>query len=196
MKLLKVAADIIDPENTRPYAQGVTFADGAMSSTNNSVFLTGESGLTDDFDFTLPKEACVALTKFKSPVVGVLADTHTAKFFFENGSSLCSKLLVAKFPDIGPLFAGDWDDFNLTEPLLDLSCDHLEFVNGNVYYHDKDSVGLFENVIDKVGTITVNKKHVDYLFRVGNNLSVSSDGYRMKSLGENCVIVCAAKISE
>lgn len=194
MTLLKVAADIIDPECTRPYAKGVTFSDGGMSSTDNRVFLTGASGLPEKLRFTLPKESCLALGKFKSPVVSILADDYTVKFFFLDGSSLCSKQIVAQFPDISHLFEGEWTDLNLKADLLDVVCGYFEFLNGTAYYHSKDSIGMFESSVSDV-SVNVYKKPFDYLLRIGNNISVSKDNMRIKSIGEKCVAVCSTKIS-
>jgi len=192
--LLKIAANIAcTDEGAPPFAHGVVFADGSMSATNNRVFLCGDSGLPDDMEFALTKDACVALTKFKSPVVSVAMNKHTVKFIFGDGSSLCARQLLCAFPDISPLFAGKWTDLNLTEDLSSVECDHLEFLEGSVYYHNKDSVGMLEKALSDKIKVKVYKRSFDHLIKAGNKISVSEDNLKLKSVGDKCVIISSVK---
>jgi len=196
MKLLKLATEIVDPENSQPFAKGVNFREGLMNATNNKVFFSGESGLPDNLNFTLCKTACVALTKFKSKVVAVIANKFTVKFIFKDGSSLCSKQQVCEFPDIDSLFAGKWIDFNLKEDIADVECDHLEFLNGSVYYHTDASKGVLEEIVSPKINVSVYKKSFNFALMAGNKLSLSDNSLRVKSTGENCVVVCSVKVPD
>ena len=195
MKSLKVAAEVTNLEGPT-YAHGVIFENGSMSATNNKVFFCGQSGIPDDIAFAVGKEACVALTKFKSSVVAIAHNRHTVKFLFEDGTSLCARQLLCQFPDIGPLFAGEWKDFNLTDDLAGIQCDHLAFLSGTAYYHNKDSVGMLEGILDTGIEVSVYKRSFDHLIKVGNKISLSEDGFKLKSVGDKCVVICSVKVSE
>lgn len=193
MKMLKFAVEVSDPTNLQPFAQVVNFRDGLMNSTNNKVFFSGESGLPDDFTFALPKAACLALTKFKSPVVSVVANKFCVKFGFEDGSSLCSKQQVCDYPDIASLFEGKWTKFDLKEDLSKIDCDHFQFLNGSVYYHTNSSVGILEDVVNAEVSVSAFKRNLDYAIRLGNNLSLSENRLRIRSTGKNCIVICTVK---
>lgn len=196
MKLLKIATEISDPENSQLFAKGVNFREGLMNATNNKVFFSGESGLPEDCNFTLCKTACVALTKFKSKVVSVIFNKFTVKFIFEDGSSLCSKQQICEFPNIDSLFEGDWIDFELKEELSDITCDHLEFINGSAYYHTDASKGVVAEALSSKINVSVYKKSFDFALMVGNKLSLSDNNLRIKSTGDNCVVVCSVKVPD
>lgn len=136
----------------------------------------------------------MALTKFKSNVISISHNKHTVKFNFESGASLCARQLLCEFPDIGPLFAGKWNDLNLTEDLSDIQCEYLEFIEGSVYYHSKDSVGILENVLDTGIKVSAYKKSFDHLGKIGNKISLSEDKLKLKSVGDKCVVICSVKV--
>lgn len=193
LKSLKVAAEVTNLEGP-VYAHGVIFKSGMMNATNNKVFFCGESGIPKDIEFAIAKESCVALTKFKSNVISISHNKHTVKFNFESGASLCARQLLCEFPDIGPLFAGKWNDLNLTEDLSDIQCEYLEFIEGSVYYHSKDSVGILENVLDTGIKVSAYKKSFDHLGKIGNKISLSEDKLKLKSVGDKCVVICSVKV--
>lgn len=193
LKLLKIAAELCAVEG-KPYALGVTFRDGMMISSNNYVFFCGQSDLPDDFEFMLPRETCIALTKFKSDVVAVSRNNHTIKFIFEDGSSLCGHLKTDYMPDITKLFEGHWSEFKIKDDILSLDCDYVEVRQNNLYYHTETTIGELEGIIEGSPALQfkVGKKLFNHL--LGGDLSWC--GLRLQSVKENSAFICSVMYEE
>lgn len=184
LEMLKQAASITDVDGLS-YAHGVTFRDGMMMSTNNKAFFCGSC---DIGDFTIHRDAALALCRFKSKVVALARNNHTAKFCFEDGSSLCAHLLVAEFPNINPLFEGEWEKWELKESVKDLDCDSVEVIGGELRYHTKDTVGILEGVVSGDVHFRVSKKLFDLL-----DGDTYFDGNKLKGVGDGWCVICSTQ---
>lgn len=184
---LKMAVEVLE-SNVHEFARGVTFRDGAVLSTNNKVFFIGASELPDDLEFGIPKEAAIALTKFKSDVVSLSKNNHTVKFIFSDGSSLCSHMLEEKFPSFDALFEGDWQEFSITEDITSLECDHVVLRDGSVFYHSPDTIGELVGAVEGSVEVSCMKKFFDCLYRVNSEMEYVP-GQRIKAVGEDCMVI-------
>lgn len=184
-KSLKIAAELIDTANTRPFALGVAFRDGVMMSTNNAVFFMAEG---PEGDFNIPKEAALAICKFKSDVVAISKNNHTVKFIFADGSSLCTHLISEPFPDIDFLFDGDWQSFSVSPEVKDIDCDSVEISGTAVRFLTDSSVGELEDAVTGTAEIKCKKKYLDYLLAISSELEYIPK-QRVKVVGENCVMI-------
>lgn len=187
MKNLKTAAELIDTTNTRIFAQGVAFRDGMMMSTNNAVFFMAEA---PEGDFNVPKEAILALCKFKSPVVAISKNNHTIKFICDDGSSLCSNLIQDRFPDIDFLFEGDWSEFEIKEDLKPLECEDVEISGGVVKFYTDGSVGEISDIVSGDAEIRCKKKYLNYLLEISSTLEFILK-QRIKVTRDDCVMICS-----
>lgn len=184
LAMLKQAAKITDVEGP-PYAHGVTFCNGMMLATNNKAFFCGSCNVGN---FTIHKDAALALTKFKSHIVALSKNNHTVKFIFEDGSSLCAHLLVVEFPAVERLFEGEWVGWKLKESVKDLDCDTVEVIGNELRYHTKDTVGILEDAVEGEVHFKVSKKLFDLL-----DGDTYFDGNKLKGVGEDRVVICSVQ---
>lgn len=189
---IKRAADLIETTNTNPFALNVVFRDGAVISTNNKVFFMGESGY-DGAEFNISKEAALALTRFKPPVVAISRNAHTVKFIHEDGSSLCAHISVAEFPAIDFLFEGDWQPFQIMDDILAIDCDYVVIRQNSVFYHTEgekntSTIGEIENAVQGEVELCCKKQYLNELLKVSNELEFISE-QRIKAVGNDCAII-------
>lgn len=198
---LKILTDVINPANSRIFAQGVSFRNGVMEATNNVVIITATTGFSDALEFNLPQESAKALMKFKSPVVGIAKDVNAVKFYFKDGSSLTSLCIAEQLVNTGPFYEGPWNPFDLklkdgVKDLLMLSCDELDFRNGDITYIGKDVKGTLEDAVSIDTEVRVGKESFDFLLRIGSDIAVNGDGVRVMSYSENCRAICSARAKQ
>jgi hypothetical protein len=176
---LKHAVATVNAQNDRIMATGVTFRRGMMEASDNYRLLAAASGLTDDFDFNLPKESAVALLKFKSKVVSARQDTSNVRFDFEDGSSLVSRLISERLNDLSHFYKLKWVKVKILEDVLDylssIECDVVRVFEGKVYYESEGSMGVIEGSA-KGPDFKLFKKNFDSLLRLSKSLFVSEEG--------------------
>lgn len=193
VKNLKFATDILEA-GTPEFAGGVTFRDGGMLSTNNKVFFAGASGLPENISFGIPKQSAQALLKFKSDVVALSRNGQYAKFIFKDGSSLCSHLLSEAFPDITPVFEGEWKPFLIKENLSKLDCEYVHIRDGSIFYHTTDTIGELVDAVTGDVDVACDKKFFDCLLAVSSSLELVP-GHKIKAEGDGCVVVSSVMVA-
>jgi len=199
MGLLKLCADVIDPESPRPWAQGVSFRNGVMESTNSVIIVSAVSGVDEDLEFNLPLETCKAIVKFTSPVTGVSSDGRMVKVFFADGSSLTSLCIAEQMIDTSNLFKDKWTDCGLVKNLADdlhaIQCEKFRFEDGCVTYIGDDMEGVLGEVFIGKCSFLISKKNIDFATRVGQDIRLSSCGSRIMSVSENCRVIAATRVN-
>jgi len=196
MKYLKIAVDVINPTNERIWAQGVSFRNGMMESTNNALVVSAVSNLPDELSFNLPHDSCRALLRFKSTVVGVVKDQRAVKFVFADGSSLCSLVITEQMIDTSAFFRGGWKPIELTEDVSKIDCEYFSFVRGSVHYVNNTNEGVIESCVDPDIYVDISKDNLNTLLIVSKDIRLSDDGNRVQAFGEDCrVISCARRAS-
>jgi hypothetical protein len=187
---LRSLHDVINPANSRIWAQGVSFRYGMMEATNNAVVISAISNLDDDLEFNLPVDAVRALMAFKSKMVSVICDGRAVKFCFEDGSSLCSLSIDGQMPDTSQFFDGEWVALKLKEDLLTVACDTVTFDKGTVRYKQESLFGEIEGVCSKQVSVSAYKKSLDPLLKVSTDIHVSEDGFRLMAIHDTCRAIC------
>ena len=144
-EIVKHACKTIIPDNPNTSMQGIKFEDGFLWAGSGQMVIGAESALPDGLSFVLPLVACQYLAKAKQQIVAIATQPDAVKFFFNDGTTMCSRLLPDKFPDVAALFKGDFEDLKISkklrEDLLSLKCDSLEFYDGHVYYNVDTALG-------------------------------------------------------
>jgi hypothetical protein len=193
MNHFRSLTDVIDPQNNRKWAQGISFRKGLMEATNNSVIISAISGLSDDLVFNLPVDSAKALMRFKSPVVSIAVDNRAVKFTFSDGSSLTSLVLVEQMVDVSHLHKDNWTPLNLKdiEDFLKLECETITFKRGNATYTQEHSQGVIEGAVDAGITVSVSKEPLDRLLKISSDIRVSEDGNRLLAVSETCRGICS-----
>lgn len=195
LKLLKYISDVIDPANVRPWSHGVDYANGMLAATNNAVIIAAYVELPSGLAFNIHKDACAALAKFKSPVVGIASDSRATKFVFEDKSEFTVLNLSEKIPDFSSLFKRNWlplgmsDD--LVEDLMKIDCHSFLFNAGCIFYQneDKSSIGELQVKLAQQFTARTMKNTFGFILRNGGKISVDDSGTCLRSVNEDvCVI--------
>lgn len=187
--------DVINPANSRVWAQGISFRYGMMEATNDSVIISAISGLPDEVEFNLPVDSAKALMKFKSQIIAISASERAVKFSFKDGSSLTSLVIIEQLIDTSRFYAGEWVPLKLkeTEDLLKLECHSLIFEKGNATYLQEKSRGVIEGVVDPGVSVSVFKEPLDRLLRISSDIRVSEDGHRLMAVADSCRGICATR---
>jgi hypothetical protein len=195
MEHFRSLVDVINPANSRVWAQGISFRYGMMEATNDSVIVSAVSGLPDDMEFNLPVDSAKALMRFKSAVVATACDNRAVKFLFADGSSLTSLTIVEQMIETARFYEGEWTPMALkdTEDLLKLECDGIQFHDGNATYLQEKSKGVIEGACASSANVTVGKEPLDRLLRISSDIRVSKDGNRLMAVAENCRGICSTR---
>lgn len=193
---LKVATDVINPANSRLWAQGVSFRNGVMESTNNAIIVSAATDLPDDLEFNLPVDTCKAIMRFKSPVVSILKDQRAVKLTFEDGSSICSLIITEQMIDTTNFFKGDWTKLELTEEVNKIECEHVVFQDGDLHYFTDTSEGIIDSCSNPDVVVDMGKESLDVLLTVSKDLRISDDGNRMQAFGETCRVIASTRAKQ
>lgn len=187
--------DVINPANSRVWAQGISFRYGMMEATNDSVIISAISGLPDAVEFNLPVDSAKALMKFKTAPVSIATDSRAVKFYFADGSSLTSLVLTEQMIETARFFEGEWIPLSLkdTEDLLKLECDAVTLKGGNLIYAQEKSKGIIEGACATGIDVTVGKVALDRLLRISSDILVSDDGHRLMAVADLCRGICSTR---
>ena len=187
--------DVINPANSRVWAQGISFRYGMMEATNDSVIISAVSGLPDEVEFNLPVDSAKALMKFKSQIIAISASERAVKFSFKDGSSLTSLVILEQLIDTSKFYEGPWTPLNLkdTEDLLKIECDSVGFQNGNAAYVQEKAKGVIEGISAPGITVVVGKESLDRLLRISSDIRISEDGHRLMAVADTCRGICSTR---
>lgn len=202
-KILRYVSTVIDPANFRSAAHGVTFRNNMLLATNNRCFIAAYvAGLPKKLTFNIHKDACAALGRFTSPVVGVASDGRAVKFVFEDGSSFSVLNLAEELPPVEPVFEGPWHPLGLSEALIEdllkIDCHHVVFQDGSLLYRneDKSSVGELGVVTKRKFCAFSMKATLDFLLRNGGEFSVDDDARKLRSVNGDVCVICSLMCNE
>jgi hypothetical protein len=203
VKLIRYVSSVIDPANFRSAAHGVTIRDGMLLATNNRCFIAAYvEGIPDGFTANIHKDACAALGRFSSPVVGVASDGRATKFLFEDGASFSVLNLSEELPDIDVVFEGPWHPLGLSEALVEdllkIDCYSVVFQDGSILYRNEDrsSVGDLGVVTKRKFLAFAMKSTLDFLLRNGGQFSIDEDCRKLRSVNGDSCVVCSLMHTE
>lgn len=187
--------DVINPANSRIWAQGISFRYGMAEATNDAVIISAITDLPDEFEFNLPVDSAKALLKFKSPIVAIAQDQRAVKFCFEDGTTLTSLVLTEQMIETARFYEGNWTPLNLkeTEDLLKIECDSIKMVAGNATYLQEQSSGVIEGIVNPDITAKVGKEALNRLLRISSDIRISADGFRLMAVADTCRGICSTR---
>jgi hypothetical protein len=191
-------ADVINPANSRVWAQGISFRYGMAEATDNAIIISAITDLPDELEFNLPVDSMKALMRFKSPVVGIATDERAVKFCFKDGSSLVSLCITEQMIETTRFYDGKWTPLKLkdAEDFLKIPCDTVIFDKGHAQYIQEQNHGVIEDIVAKNITTTVGKASLDTLLGVSSDLRLSDDGFRLMAVSENCRAICSTRTAQ
>lgn len=192
---LRFLTDVINPANSRIWAQGVSFRYGMAESTDNAIIVSAITDLPDEIEFNLPVDAAKALMKFKSPITSIAVDERSVKFYFKDGSSLTSLSISEQMMETSQFYRGEWTPLKIkdTEDLLRIPCETLTFREGSVEYVQGDVQGVIEGAVTKGVHVTAGKESLDLLLRVSSDIRVSDDNFRLMAVSDTCRAICSTR---
>ncbi len=194
---IKTCVDIIDPANSRIWAQGISFRYGMMEATNNSIVVSAITDFNDDIEFNLPVASAKALLKFKSPITHIATDQRAVKFIHKDGSSLTSLSICEQMIETKDFYRGEWTPLGLkpalAKDLLSIECEDLKFTDGIVIYSDGDVVGNIELGTNTDIAVSVGKENFDALIRLSSDIMLSDDLYRFQAVSATCRIISSTR---
>lgn len=197
MTHLKTCADIVDPANSRMWAQGISFRAGMMEATNNALVVSAVTDFPDEFEFNLPQSSAKALLRFKSEVTGIAIDQQSVKFCFADGSSLTSLVICEQMIETAPFYRGEWTPLALepetAKDLLSIACESVEFKGGTALYLDGHMQGEITGVASKVVAVHVGKPSLDTLLQISADLRLSDDGQRLMAVSASCRAIASTR---
>ena len=202
LKLLKYVSDVIDTTNSRTSAHGVNYVNGMLVGTNNHIIIAAFVNLPKGLSFNIHKDACAALAKFKSPVVGIAFDERATKFVFEDGSSFSVLNIVEMLPDFNNVFTYAFTSLgmkeDLIEDLLKIDCHSFVFKEGTIVYQneDKSSTGEIDAKLKNKFTARILRGDLGYVLRNRGDIRVSETGNMLQSVNEDVCVIASLMVEQ
>lgn len=202
VKMLRYASTVADPAHVKLSAQGVSLDKGQFLACNSRVFIIIDTDLPKDLYFNIHRDACAALAKFKSKVVGIASDNHLVKFVFEDNSSLTTHIIAEELPSLqhlidyprGPVVKLPDD---VVDDLLKIDCHRFILTDGAIAYQNEDEsvTGRIEVPGVQGPPLALRKENFHYILRNGGKITRDSENRFLRSSnGPVTMFACASPV--